>query len=306
MSRKLILSLVAVCLVIPGIASAQVLPIGSRRCTYDQLYSNTDAKNRRDWAVVWYGANPYGWQYSGFKDPRFWDAPMFQKLVSDYINAYGIQLYPVYSDPDTLDPWKPNKLLTPADSFNVKPAHIANDAVCEPGCYTDTQSVLMSQGFVPIAEAQRAGMSDVMTLTPDSTFDALSFFTNRVLMYTYDYKDADQEILYFQTESGGELQVTPRHPIVAEDGSVRAAEDFREGDSLVREDGSMDPILSIKRSMWYGKTYNLRPVTNDLVSNLLVAQGFLNGSANFQSKFVEELNRVILRNTVPNDVIPSQ
>ena len=38
----------------------------------------------------------------------------------------------------------------------------------------------------------------------------------------------------------------------------------------------------------------------------LVAQGFLNGSANFQSKFVEELNRVILRNTVPNDVIPSQ
>ncbi len=74
--------------------------------------------------------------------------------------------------------------------------------------------------------------------------------------------------------------------------------------AVQREDGSFDVIVSIDKKQLYTQTYNLRPVTTDLLSNIVVAQGFLNGSARFQSEFVDELNRVLLRANIPRDVIP--
>lgn len=181
---------------------------------------------------------------------------------------------------------------------------IYNEWVCEPGCYTPDQEIRFADGYVPIVRAVEAGMIDVVTLTPESTFDRLSFMTNEVQNYTFDMKPVEQEILIFTTESGRQLKVTTQHPIVAEDGTIRPAMDFREGERLVREDGSLDPITSIESTQWVGQTYNLRPVTTDLVSNVLVAQGFLNGSLRYQVEYVQELNRLILRENIPVDAIP--
>ena len=76
------------------------------------------------------------------------------------------------------------------------------------------------------------------------------------------------------------------------------------GDELVRADGSLDPIVKIDRTIHEGKVYNLRPVSEDHVSNVLVAQGFLVGSSRFQNDDVEYMNRVILYTSVPQQTIP--
>lgn len=74
----------------------------------------------------------------------------------------------------------------------------------------------------------------------------------------------------------------------------------------MREDGSPDRIISVSRERWFGKAYNIRPKTTDLLSNILVAQGYLNGSVRFQNEFVEDMNRIILRKNIPHDAIPVQ
>ncbi|MFP2907631.1 hypothetical protein ACLESD_21785 [Pyxidicoccus sp. 3LFB2] len=52
------------------------------------------------------------------------------------------------------------------------------------------------------------------------------------------------------------------------------------------------------------KAYNVRPVTTDLTSNILVAQGFLSGSQRFQSEYLTEMNRLIIRSNVPDGIVP--
>jgi hypothetical protein len=52
------------------------------------------------------------------------------------------------------------------------------------------------------------------------------------------------------------------------------------------------------------KVYNLRPATTDLMTNIIVAQGYLNGSARYQSEYLKYLNRVLIRQNIPAELIP--
>lgn len=190
-----------------------------------------------------------------------------------------------------------------ADSY--KPAGVFNEWVCQPGCYTPDQKILFSsKGDVPIAKALKHGFTDLVTLTPDATMDRLLFMDNRVRSYSSDIRDTLQDILIFTMASGGELKVTTQHPLVTETGTIKPALDFQPGEQLVRMDGTTDPIVSIKQISWFGSTFNVRPETTDFVSNVVVAQGYLNGSGRYQFEYLQELNRVILRETIPEDVLP--
>lgn len=290
--------------VLPRAVQAQLAPT-SKRCTYDWLTNATDAINRRAWAQRWYEANPYGYVSSSGKDPRFFNSAKFRNLIDEYLNRpRPIQLYPVYSYPQTSTKWRPPVLLRQDTSYTVKPAEVTNDAVCQAGCYTPDQQVRFEGGPVAISEAQQSGLLPLVTLSPEATLDAISFMTNQVAEYVMDDEPAEQDILVFQTSLGGEIKVTLEHPLVEPGGSIRAARDFVVGDGLVREDGSTDTIQSISAIKWVGQVYNVRPITTDLVSNVLVAQGFLNGSIAYQNELVVELNRLILREIIPEEVLP--
>jgi hypothetical protein len=75
------------------------------------------------------------------------------------------------------------------------------------------------------------------------------------------------------------------------------------GESLVRENGEADPVVSVASSTELTKVYNLRPTTTDLTSNILVAQGYLNGSARYQNEYLKYLNRVLIRSKIPSELI---
>jgi hypothetical protein len=298
-------------------ASAPALAwVNSPRCTNDQLIPTDLADGRSNWARSmkqltgnsYYLSNAANLEIIDPANEKFHLYPIYSTLAGTFYIGPGPNGYYAGQGPAGYPASANGRASTKAGIESVtqgyKNANVYNEWVCQPGCYTYDQEVRFANGFLPIQKAVDKGVIDVVTLAPEATLDKLSFMTNEVASFTFDMKDAEQDILVFQTASGNHIKVTTEHPLIAEDGSVRRAADFSKGESLVREDGSPDEITSIDTIHWYGRTYNLRPVTTDLVSNVVVAQGYLNGSGRYQLEYVRELNRVILRENIPVDVIP--
>jgi len=308
-----------------GSASNAYAWINSPRCQLDIVGSTVTADARTAWARYW---------KSMLGDVQF--LTLASNL--EIINNPDYHLYPIYTTMEGFGFRGPgptfagfgvptggyaagqgplgstytagaNGLVTDDQIQNVpaayKPAGVFNEWVCQPGCYTPDQEVLFaSSGSTSIGEAFKRGLTDLVTLSPDSAFDNLSLMTNSVRNYTFDFKDYQQEIFVFRMASGGHLKVTTQHPIVTEKGTIKPAIDFRPGERLVRQTGELDEIVSIDRVDWFGRTFNVSPQTTDVVSNIVVAQSYLNGSGRYQFEYLQELNRVILRETIPADVLP--
>lgn len=175
---------------------------------------------------------------------------------------------------------------------------------CESSCYTPEQEVLFPDGYHAIKEAMDALLPDMVTLTPDSTRHDIALQSNGVHSYTSEIRDTTNVIFEIETDSGPMLRVTNQHPVIRGGGKLVQAESLKVGDDLVKADGSLAPIIAITKKTHRGKVYNIRPVSHDPVSNILVAQGYLVGSANFQNDDIEYINRIILGRGIPEHVIP--
>jgi hypothetical protein len=182
------------------------------------------------------------------------------------------------------------------------PFHV--NGYCEAACYTPEQKILFSSGEVPILEAMKSLREDLITLAPDSTLDNLQLQQNTTYSYTRELRDAEQQLCIITTQSGGQLSLTLEHAVINSEGRIVQAQTLKVGDELVKADGTLDPIVDIQRTPYFGKVYNIAPVSTDLVSNILVAQGYLVGSVRFQNDEVRYINRIILYQGVPAEVIP--
>jgi hypothetical protein len=227
--------------------------------------------------------------------------PSFDSTVS----GTGTALFPppnaninspctLFTDPNGVTPW-------PA----ANPSFVA--FYCAAGCYTADQNVRFSTGDTNILDAFNAVRNDVVTLSSDATIENLSTQVSPVYSYTRDAREGTQPIYTVTTASGGSLSVTNSHPVlVANGGNGRLvmAEKLREGDELLKADGTPDPVVGIDRSNYFGRAYNLAPTATEHVSNILIAQGFLVGSSRFQNEDLDYMNRALLFRAVPDDVMP--
>ncbi|ADO72737.1 hypothetical protein [Stigmatella aurantiaca] len=176
---------------------------------------------------------------------------------------------------------------------------------CEASCYTPEQKIRFPEGDVAIVEAVAGMKKNVVTLTPDSSLDAIALQTNKTYSYTAEFRDTEHPIVNLLMASGGKLTVTKEHPLINSEGRLVTAQTVKVGDELVKVDGSFDPIVRVEHTTHFGKVYNLRPDTDDRVSNILVAEGYLVGSSLFQNDEVGYVNRIILnRQAVPASLIP--
>lgn len=175
---------------------------------------------------------------------------------------------------------------------------------CEASCYAPDQKVQFQGGELAIVDAVAQRRSDLVTLAPESTLDSVQLMNNTTFAFTAETRDTKHTIFEIATESGGKLRVTDEHPVINGEGRMVQAKTLKVGDDLVRANGAPDRIVGIERTSHFGKVYNLQPVTQDLVSNVLVAQGFLVGSSRFQNDDVGFINRVILYRAVPSVAIP--
>jgi len=177
-------------------------------------------------------------------------------------------------------------------------------AYCESSCYTPDMELRFSKGDVNIVDAMKAKRDDLITLTPDATLDDLAMQTSKVFSYTTEIRDAENLIYKLTTASGGSLSVTNEHPIVTSEGRLVKAEKLHVGDELLKADGTPDPITGVEKTTLFGKVYNIKPASSVPVANILIAQGFLVGSARFQNDDIGYMNRVLLFRAVPEEIMP--
>ena len=164
--------------------------------------------------------------------------------------------------------------------------------------------MLFPNGYEKIVDAMGEMRPEMMTLSSKSTLETMKLVSNEVYSYTRERIDNWHVIYEIKTASGGELRVTDKHPVIDGKGKVVEARSLKVGDELVKPDGQHDAIVSVDKTRHYGKVYNIRPVTRNRVSNILVAQGYLVGSSAYQNEDVDYMNRVILGRGIPKDVIP--
>ncbi len=221
---------------------------------------------------------------------------------ADGLGAQLVPLPTVYNDCN-LYQWNPSTgaLTRWTGNFYVT-------GYCEAGCYAPDQKLRFAgakgEVDVEIAEAMRAQRDDVVTLSPDATLDDLRTQTAKVLSYTTETRDAEHVIFTITTASGGVLRVTHEHPLVTSEGRLVRADKLKKGDELLKADGAPDAIVTVEKTKHYGKVYNLRPQPREPVANLLIAQGYLVGSARFQNEYVSAMNRLLLFRAVPEEVLP--
>lgn len=221
-------------------------------------------------------------------------------------------LYPTFgSTANLLD--AANVQLKPGANTNDCTLYNAQGAVantfyvngyCEASCYAPDQRLLFAGGEVAILDALNQRRDDLMTLSPGSTLDAVKLIKGKTFSYTAETRDTKHTIYSITTVSGGTLRVTDEHPVINGEGRMVQAKTLKVGEDLVRADGTMDRIVRIDQVSHFGKVYNLAPMSEDLVSNVLVAQGFLVGSSRYQNDDVGYINRIILFRSVPAVAIP--
>lgn len=258
-------------------------PIMKSRCTEDSLEPGP-ARERIEWAArcghITATEREYSLNEGGQQRPR--------------------PLYPLYATENMGQLWR-----APVDRnapCNV-PGGMSVVAFCTASCYTPEQTILFPEGFFEIQTAKKQVFPDVMALRDASTLTNLKFASYPVDSYTEEVRPTWQDVLRFKMKSGGDLRVTLNHPIVDQNGSVKRADKFKVGESLIHYLEGLDPIVSIKKEAFFGKVYNLAPATRLPLSNIIVAQGYLNGSSFFQNEGEDLLNRVLLRRTIPENLV---
>jgi hypothetical protein len=290
---------------IGGVAGPGLLNV---RCTENQIADNAGAMERIDWA-----------DRCGLVSKEKWSRLYFNNI--DYLTgiptprakyAYPIFVHDESATNKTYPLWVPNHA-----SCDV-PSDILFFTICEAGCYAPDQKIAFTQknkpALLPIQKAFETFGSElksspspkesdlrVYSVMKGSTLDSLTFGTLPLKRIVASAKDENNTILTFRTESGGELKVTPEHPLISSLGQFRKAQHFKVGDSLVLQTGQLDPITEILESSFFGKVYNLEPRSSDPTENIHVAQGFLAGSLAVQNGELRDLSRVLQRlNTSSN------
>ncbi|MNT27430.1 hypothetical protein D3C72_1630600 [compost metagenome] len=103
-------------------------------------------------------------------------------------------------------------------------------------------------------------------------------------------------------KSGRELRVTKNHPLLTADGMMKMASEFKSDDSLVQLGGSLDRIASIEEIKHFGKVYNLFVESDEAAKNIVVTNGYLNGTAYFQNAGAKDMNRSLFRSQMTRGV----
>jgi hypothetical protein len=228
--------------------------------------------------------------------------PMYPTFGNNADINSATQLFPHPS-------YNPNNCGLYYDRHGNQPANTSAtgfyvNGFCTSSCYTPEQVISFETGDEAILDALTALRPRMKTLAPQSTLQNILIKTDDVSSYTRELHDATHVIFEIRTASGGQLRVTDKHPVIEGTGRIVEAQSLRTGNKLIKPNGSLDPIVSITRSTYFGKVYNLKPSATGRIANILIAQGYLVGSSRYQNEDVEYINRIILGRGIPAAVIP--
>lgn len=273
------------------------------RCSQDSL-SNTEAKGRYDWMVKCQDKLPIIKEFL----TNFADVAIRVGGVNVTVGGSSRELYPTFMNyaykPEK--PWIAPKVKT-ADC--VMPATVYVATVCVSSCATPDQQILVeakaakSMKYTTFLDALTNNEKKVMTMQNGGSISSTALANTKVDEWVTELIDTEHDILVFTMKSGRQLKVTPNHPILTADGSMKAAEAFKAGEALVELGGKLDPIVSIQNTKYFGKVYNVFVNSNDVYHNIVITNGYLNGTAYFQmDSNAKDLNRALFKDKLTRGV----
>lgn len=266
------------------------------RCSQDSL-DNTQALGRYQWMVKCQDQIPVVKEFL----EKFDDLGVKIKNKQVTIDAKkGQVLYPTFMNYAT-KPEKPWIAPTSASASCTIPSTVYIATVCVSSCATPEQQILASEQlkgapkYVSFIDALTQKYAYVTTLKDNGSMNSKSIEKTQVDQWVTELIDGNHDIIVFTMQSGRTLKVTPNHPIVSSEGLMKLASDFKVGDSLVVLGGELDPIVSLEHINHYGKVYNLFVKSSDIKKNIVVTNGYLNGTAFFQNQGAENINRQMFK-----------
>lgn len=268
------------------------------RCSKDSL-NNTQAHGRFQWMQKCAAESPIIAEF----------LENFDTISKNNINIETSTrvLYPTFMDSSS-KPEKPWIAPTTASASCQIPASVYIAAVCVSSCAIPQEKIIAQMDLdskishIEFVEALEKNYQRVLTLSEKSELTSRPTELKKVDQWITELVDTEQPILTFRMESGGVLSVTPNHPLLRIDGSMGIASDFKQGDSLVKMGGRPDRIISIEKHNYFGKVYNLFVKSSIPQENIVVTNGYLNGSAFFQNEGAQYTNQKILRQRLTRGV----
>jgi hypothetical protein len=272
------------------------------RCSQDSL-SNSQAQGRYDWMAKCENQVPV---IKTFLDE--FEVIKVQKgsvtLSLDPSNPNAQHLYPTFMLANG-KPWIAPTVATAACQV-PSTAYVA--AVCVSSCATPEQQILAEVKqqrqlkYTSFIDALTRNLPRVATLASVNSMNSKAIVHTSVQQWVTELMDTNHVIIDFKMKSGRELKLTPNHPVVATDGTMKLAGDFKVGDSLVQLGGEADEILSADRIDYFGKVYNLFVNSSDINRNIVITNGYLNGTAYFQNQGTKDMNRGLFKKTLTTGV----
>jgi len=263
----------------------------AKRCSQDSL-NNTQARGRYLWMEKCAPTVPV---IADFLET-------FRDVVANglSIDEGTRRLYATFMNRAT-SPEKPWIAPTSASASCTVPETVYVASVCVSSCATPEQQILADiklekkMKYIPFIDALVANTQNVATLSLDSTLKSHKLERTNVEQWITELIDTDHVILEFRMKSGRSLRLTPNHPVLAQDGSMRLAETFKSGENLVQLGGKLDEIKSITSLNYHGKVYNVFVKSSEPLKNVVVTNGYLNGTAFYQNEGAVHLNRQLLK-----------
>lgn len=274
----------------------------ARRCSQDSL-NNTEAKGRYDWMVKCQSQLPIIKEFLDNFDNV--TVKVSGKEVS--VGGKGRELYPTFMN-YAYKPEKPWIAPKSAAAPCKMPTTVYVATVCVSSCATPEQQILAQEQahgklkYVPFIEALTKNYGFVASLQSAQSMGSKAVVKTKVDQWVTELIDSEHDILVFKMKSGRELKLTPNHPVVTADGMMKASGEFKVGEALVQVGGVLDPIVSITPIKYFGKVYNVFVQSSAIHKNILVTNGYLNGSAYFQNEGAKEMNRALFRQKLTRGV----
>jgi len=273
-----------------------------RRCSQDSL-SNSEAKGRYEWMVKCQNELPIIKEFlENFADVKI--SVSGQKVS---INSSSRELYPTFMN-YAYNPERPWIAPKNKNAPCVMPSTVYVATICVSSCATPDQQILVrdkenkGMKYMSFFDALTQNMSHVASMHNMHNMNSTLVAKTKVDQWVTELIDSEHDILVFKMKSGRELKVTPNHVLVTAEGTLKLASEFKSKDALVQLGGQLDPIVSITPVKYFGKVYNVFVQSNDVYKNILVTNGYLNGSAYFQNAGAKELNRVLFRQNMTRGV----
>jgi hypothetical protein len=278
----------------------------AHRCSQDSL-DNSQALGRYNWMKKCQDQVPLIKEFLTDFDKVQAKEDLHGTVGLHTITSSLAMLYPTFMNHAT-NPEKPWIAPTKESASCAIPSTVYIAAVCVSSCATPEQEILVEveknkqMKYTTFIDALTRNYGKVATLASADSMSSTKIRRTTVQQWVTELLDTDHVIIEFRMKSGRMLKLTPNHPLLAADGAMKQAGDFKVGDSLVQLGGQLDEILSADQVNYFGKVYNLFVQSTDLYKNVVITNGYLNGTAYFQNAGTQDLNRNLFKNNLTQGV----